>query len=252
MKHRKRKTKRKTKRNISYKKKIIRNGGNIQYSAVIVEPRPHKALLYVLNNILENLSNEWKVIIMHGNLNKEYIEDIIENKLNKYKDRIELKSINKDNLSIAEYNELLMSKEFYNNIPTEMFLIFQTDSMINPLNKNKINDFLQYDYVGAGWIDSKTCGNGGFSLRRKSKMLEIIEKCPNKNTNEDKFFSKSCDNVSINIPEFESCNKFSSEQVLDKNSLGIHKPWCNNINIEELETLFPGIKELYNLNNKIT
>ena len=37
-----------------------------KYTAVIVEPREHKALSFVLNNFLENLSDEWNIIIMHG------------------------------------------------------------------------------------------------------------------------------------------------------------------------------------------
>ena len=47
-------------------------------------------------------------------------------------------------------------------------------------NKDIINDFLEYDYVGAPWIITaytftKNCsyiGNGGFSLRRKSKIAK--------------------------------------------------------------------------------
>jgi hypothetical protein len=231
------------------KRKTRKNKKNIKYTAIIVEPRKHKALFFVLNNILENLSSEWNVIIMHGNLNKEYIKDIIENKLYKYKKRIELLSINKDNLSINEYNELLTSKQFYNNIPTELCLVFQTDSMINPLNNTKINNFLKYDYVGAPWIDTKKCGNGGFSLRRKSKMLEIIDNCPYTNIPEDVYFSNSYSNVSVNKPDFELSKEFSSEQILNPASFGIHQPWCMNKNIEELEKIFPGVQELYNLNN---
>ena len=39
---------------------------------------------------------------MYGNLNKEFIEDIIKNTLSKYKTRITLVPINKDNLSKEE------------------------------------------------------------------------------------------------------------------------------------------------------
>jgi hypothetical protein len=41
-----------------------------KYTALIIEPRKHKALEFVLKNFLENLSNEWSIIIFHGNLNK--------------------------------------------------------------------------------------------------------------------------------------------------------------------------------------
>jgi hypothetical protein len=49
------------------------------YSAVIIEPRQHKALSFVLRNFLENLSNEWNIIVFHGNLNIDYVNNIIVN-----------------------------------------------------------------------------------------------------------------------------------------------------------------------------
>ena len=59
-------------------------------------------------------------------------------------------------------------------------------------SSNKIEDFLKYDYVGAPWIHlpNMNGGNGGFSLRKKSKMLEIISKNKYNNENEDVYFSK--------------------------------------------------------------
>jgi hypothetical protein len=80
-----------------------------------------------------------------------------------------------------------------------MFLVFQTDSMI--LNKDRIYDFMNYDYVGAPfntkfkWLqkypktDFYNVGNGGLSLRRKSKMMEILLNNKLKNINEDTYFA---------------------------------------------------------------
>lgn len=66
---------------------------------------------------------------------------------------------------------------------------FQTDSIILSENKEKINSFLQYDYVGAPWTN-QNIGNGGLSLRNKNKMIEIIQHKPTiYNQNEDIFFS---------------------------------------------------------------
>ena len=70
---------------------------------------------------------------------------------------------------------------FYDNIPTETFLIFQTDSIILRENKDKIYDFIKYDYVGAPWpktmdiLGKMEVGNGGLSLRKKSKMVELLQ-----------------------------------------------------------------------------
>ena len=144
-----------------------------KYTAVIIEPRQHKALQFVLNNFLENLNDEWNVIIFHGKQNYNYIMNIIETSLKNYEKRIKLINLGIDNLTLNDYNNLLKSSKFYNFIPTETFMIFQTDSMILPKYKHYINYFLNYDYVGAPW-NNKLVGNGGLSIRKKSKMLKII------------------------------------------------------------------------------
>jgi hypothetical protein len=201
---------------------------NEKHTAVIIEPRKHKALSFVLKNFLENLSENWNIIIMHGEKNVDYVNHIINTELMQYKSRIQLQNLHVDNLTIDDYNKLLMSEEFYQSIPTEIFLIFQTDTMICPSQKEKINDFLEYDYVGAPWIDSNRTdnvgGNGGLSIRRKSKMLEKLRNCENtKNEYEDKYFSNSCGN--LRFPPFEKAKEFAVETTYNNNSFGVHKPW---------------------------
>lgn len=218
-----------------------------KYTAIIVEPRKHKALEFVLNNFHKNLDNNWNIIIYHGNLNEEYIDNIIQkNNINRIK-KINLK---KDNLTIDEYNQLFKDKEFYKTIPTEVFLVFQTDSIICEKYKDNIHPFLQYDYVGAPWKKEKDIGNGGLSLRRKSKMLEIIDKCDDpEKIAEDLFFSYKCkDSINIFKPTFEESKEFSMETIESpKGSFGIHKAWLYLDN-DMLERKCPGTKKLAILN----
>ena len=235
-----------------------------KYTAFIIEPRKHKALEFVLKNFLENLSNEWSFIIFHGNLNKEYVKNIVDTKLSKYKNRITLKSIHKDNIGASEYSQLLTSRSFYKQIPTEIFLIFQTDSMIIPKNKDNILKFLDYDYVGAP-ILFRSVGNGGLSLRRKSKMLEIIDKVPYMRIpfiksshcidHEDIYFSLSAHyrilaslmtDISINKPSAEEAELFSSESYINSKSFGIHAPWKYH-SMKKLKSLYPNIEKLVSL-----
>jgi hypothetical protein len=111
------------------------------YTAVIVEPRKHKALPYVLENFLNNLSEDWSFIIFHGNLNLEFINNIITKKLSIHKHRIRLINLNVNNLTVEGYNKLFKyCKNFYNYIPTETFLVFQTDSIIFEKHKHLINN----------------------------------------------------------------------------------------------------------------
>lgn len=217
------------------------------YTAIIVEPRQHKALVFVLENFLENLSHEWNVIIFHGNKNETFLDNIIKNNLSSYKSRIKKINLKVDNLTITDYNNLLVSHEFYNYIPTEVFLVFQTDTVICEEYKGLINNFIQYDYVGAPWIDyNNNCiGNGGLSLRRKSKMLEIIDTCPYNGSNEDVYFV-NCDKVKLNIPSIEKANTFSIETIFNDKSFGVHKTW-NYLNQNEITAKISKCKALKKL-----
>lgn len=118
------------------------NNTNGIYTAVIIEPRPHPALEFCLTNFLESLDERFNFIIFHGNLNIEYLENILNTNLIKYRDRITSINLYIDNLSSNEYSNLLVNKTFYNYIPTEFFLIFQTDTMICTKNKNYIYYFI--------------------------------------------------------------------------------------------------------------
>lgn len=94
------------------------------------------------------------------------------------------------------------------------------------------------DYVGAPWSSDELTrcrvGNGGFSLRSVDAVLTALERAPagsfdqrrlfwnNRNSlPEDVFYSRAISRVA----SVEAATKFSSEQVLDVDSYGIHKPW---------------------------
>ena len=229
-----------------------------KYTAIIIEPRQHRALHFVLNNFLENLSSNWSIILFHGNKNIDYVNNIIDNQLTQYKQRISLVNLNVDNLTDYEYSDILKNKDIYDYIKTEHFLIFQTDTLILKENKHLINGFLQYDYVGAPWKMDKNVGNGGLSLRRKSKMLEIIDQNSKQNTieihgkifntseiHEDIFFSY-CKDVYVYKPDFETAQHFSVETVFNDKSFGIHKPW-HFIELDEWEYLKNKYSDLHTL-----
>lgn len=221
---------------------------DLKKTAIIVEPREHLALELVLKNFTENLDDSWGFIVFHGNKNIDFVQNII-NKLN-INNRVKLVNLNINNLTIDDYNNLFYNETFYSHIPTEIFLVFQTDTFICKKYKNVINKFLKYDYVGAPWdgpwSKGKNVGNGGLSLRRKSKMLELLKRCDHKWENnllaEDIFFSNclNCQNINVYKPSFEEAKEFSMETIQSDNSFGIHKYWiygnqanyCDNI--EEL------------------
>ena len=124
--------------------------------------------------------------------------------------------------------------------------------MIFEENKNNINLFLEYDYVGAPWSWNNLVGNGGLSLRKKNKMLEILKskESDKKNGNEDEFFSYDIDNkITYNVPNYEMAKMFSVETEFYEKPFGIHNCWThlskNNINF--LTNKYPELKELMKL-----
>lgn len=230
-----------------------------KFTAIIVEPRKHRALDFVLGNFLENLDGRWRIIVFHGTENETFVKDII---AAKGTDRITTANIGRSNLTKEEYSAYMMSTEFLYKVPTDTFLIFQTDSMICSDQKNTIDKFLKYDYVGAPWKEipkeyerrGTLVGNGGLSLRRKSKMLEILEKCPVSPSNvpEDVFFALPCAGVRIYKPSVSTAKEFSMEMLYGPKSWGIHRAW-NKDNLgegltEEIEAQCRGYKTLVKLN----
>ena len=220
-----------------------------KYTAFIIEPRQHKALKFVICNFLCNLSDEWGMIIFHGNNNYEYVKNIVSSLEENQKNRIiNIINLNVDDLNSRAYSELFMSKDFYNYIPTNTFLVFQTDSIILKENKDNINLFLDYDYVGAPWIYNNFVGNGGLSIRKKNKMLEIIDsKGYQQNINEDYYFSTNIDKkIVYNVSDHITARSFSVETVFYETPFGVHNFW-KYLNKEQNDYLIRRYSEIEKL-----
>ena len=121
---------------------------------------------------------------------------------------------------IRGYNKLLKSKNFWNKIKEENVLIFQEDSR---LLREGIEDFYEYDYIGATWDFYPFVGNGGLSFRHKSAMLKVLEICnPENDINEDVYFAWGCNVLKLNLAPVNVANKFSCETKFHLGTLGYH------------------------------
>lgn len=216
------------------------------YTALIIEPRSHPGLEYVVGNMLDNLDEHtWQVIVFHGAENRSFLDRCKDdnptwNRAHR-SDRLSFVELPGQirNLSIKEYEQTLFQRWIYDQIPTELFLIFQVDSGICSSRKHLIQKWVEepFDYMGAPWRHENhpvhgRVGNGGFSLRRKSKMLRILDMCPierspySPNFAEDLFFAWGCEAVqdSMNLPDLQTARQFSTESIYS-DSFGFHKPW---------------------------
>jgi len=229
---------------------LLRGENSESCMAIIVEPRRHRALAFVVRNILENLEVNWNVRIYHGTENEEFVGKLLDGELADLRERISLENLGVADLPTGRaYSEILLSKKFTEEIPTETFLVFQTDSMINPRNKHLIHKFMKYDYVGAPWKDGGV-GNGGFSLRKRSKMINILNTFPpNPRINhEDLLFSEGSPMARPYKPTDEEAKEFSMETVYTEEFFGIHRAWAYHPNrILEMCSACPGLETLINL-----
>lgn len=165
--------------------------------AVIVEPRKHEYLEFVLRNAAHFCSQSplrWGLVVMHGTDNGDFAAGLVAEW-----PHARLHNLGRPNLTAAEYNHLLASPEFWAALPTrqDTVLIFQTDAMLFAPPPEWVEE---YDYIGAPW--SSTCfvcgapvfprqrccgrkvddaavhalapdlvGNGGLSIRRRAASL---------------------------------------------------------------------------------
>ena len=130
----------------------------------------------------------------------------------------------------AQTNELLTDPKFWQRVRGEKILLFQIDSVMCSNSPHKITDFLQYDFIGAPWDPSwfgpseHLVGNGGFSLRSRSKILALLALIPyDSRIPEDVWYAQNLHRVNGSIPSIEIAKTFSVESMYYARPLGVHR-----------------------------
>ena len=221
---------------------IIKNCRN---ETVLIEFRWFEHIEFLLRNMILKLPN-WSHTVVCGNNNYEEMKRCCD----QISESIHIIKLDIDNLIPSEYNLLLMTYEFWSQFYGEKLLIHQEDSFL--FHSRGIETFIEYDYVGAPWQDGQDdnsygVGNGGFSLRSKSIMLEVIDKVKLENLiignstlqymtranvyvlPEDVYFSKSMIDFNIGkVAPIDIALRFSQENVISNDPLGGHNFFLAN------------------------
>ena len=130
--------------------------------------------------------------------------------------------------------------------PAEHLLLFQADSILCSNSDQHVDDFLQYDFIGAPVDEERGLGmgyNGGLSLRNRTKCLEIVntyswqterhgDHSQGNVDYEDQWFSKKMRELpagldgrpGANLPSLEVAMRFSVETMWYDKPLGYHQP----------------------------
>jgi hypothetical protein len=151
------------------------------YAAVIVESREINNIQSIINRHMDKLPG-FDLVIFHG----------------------------LDIRNLHEYNYLLTSIMFWNELTSyKRVLIFQHDTGLF----KGIDDFLEWDYIGAPWQFQDFGGNGGLSIRNPQAMIDTIIQKPYSSNygNEDIYFSYYL--IGKMAPRSE-CEKFSVERAI--------------------------------------
>ncbi|KAH8799693.1 hypothetical protein F5884DRAFT_114028 [Xylogone sp. PMI_703] len=140
--------------------------------------------------------------------------------------------------------------------PAKHVLIFQTDAILCANSHHTMDEFLEWDFIGAPVHDVEKLYNGGLSLRNRELILQILNEGENWEEQvrtgkwnlggEDIWFSKRMDQRKAHLPGLDVSLTFAGEfdwnYNRQKEPLGFHKVHKNAASkVEEIAKWCPEI-----------
>jgi hypothetical protein len=170
------------------KKQIVYNP-NSDKIAVIVDPRFDNLMEAVILNFMHFMApTGWNLLIVswsgYETIIKEKFPTCLYYKIDD--NMIEMDQYNIPNISVYSYNNIFLNTNFWKCIPAEKIAIFQKDCIMFRMFHEY---FCRYDFAGANYHSPdhvtlfNTGVNGGFSLRKKSAMIDCLSKITTQHIN---------------------------------------------------------------------
>ncbi|CAF3456379.1 unnamed protein product [Rotaria socialis] len=197
--------------------------------AVLVDFRTVNQIVSIVHNVNQHIPSSWPIQIFHGKNNQNFIQNSTLAPL--IASRKIFLTLMEEVYDRSRTSELLTDPKFWERVRGEKILLFQIDSVMCSNSPHKITDFLQYDYVGAPWDLSwfgfnkaYLVGNGGFSLRSRSKILALLALVKyDVNIPEDVWYAQNLHRVNASIPSVEIAKTFAVESIYYEIPLGVHR-----------------------------
>ncbi len=158
----------------------IRSPYNESKVALLIENRPFPFLAPLMLHFMSVVPPDWRFRFMGSNESVESVNQSVAIRQQVTAGKLDLTYI-PSNMSTASQeliSRFLTNLWLYDTVlqPAEWLLVFQSDSILCANSRQNLNDFLEYDWVGAPWNPSgRFGGNGGLSLRRVSSIIEILQ-----------------------------------------------------------------------------
>ncbi|CZT40630.1 uncharacterized protein RSE6_00267 [Rhynchosporium secalis] len=152
---------------------------NVSKVALLIENRVNPILAPLMLHFMSVVPPDWRFRFMGSLESVEYINSsrAIRNHVQNGKLDLTYIPANMTTGSQEEISRFLTTLWLYETVlqPAEWLLVFQTDSMLCANSRQSLNNWLDYDWVGAPWNpNGRFGGNGGLSLRRVSKIIDVL------------------------------------------------------------------------------
>jgi Protein of unknown function (DUF5672) len=233
---------------------------NQPLESVIIDNRNFPHIEFVIRNTILKLGPGWSHTVVCTSSNLELIQEMC----SKISDGIRIIQIQEKWRDVNFFNELMYDVDFWRLLNGDRILIYQDDTIIF---RENISDFLSYDYIGAPWKHKPyglDYGNGGFSLRNRKMIIDILDSWLLVNRHieylssqdyghisgskmlkpaEDLFFSLAFRNKSKAMPSASVASAFSTEHFPNPDSLGGHQFWLFDPHwVDRMLKLLDGLK----------
>ncbi|KAK6542848.1 hypothetical protein TWF694_006787 [Orbilia ellipsospora] len=201
--------------------------------ALLIETRPLGHLAPLLLHMITIVPPEWRFMVLGSEESIAHLNSSLPVQMHERNGKLDLHYL-PANASVAtteSISQLFTNLWFYEDViggkrGVENLLVFQSDSILCANSELSINDWLEYDWVGAPWsLNDKFGGNGGLSLRKISKIRQVLlfqERIPETET-EDQWLIKRIGLLpGANMANARKESEFSVESVWHQSPMGYH------------------------------
>ncbi|KAL9615166.1 MAG: hypothetical protein Q9167_000372 [Letrouitia subvulpina] len=198
--------------------------------ALLIENRPVAMLAPQVLHMINVIPRDWKAQFMGSEESLAYINSSAAIQRQVKIGKLDLTHI-PSNMSVGgqeEISQFLTTLWLYETVlkPAENLLIFQTDSILCANSGKSLNDWLEYDWVGAPWNRAgRYGGNGGLSLRKVSSIITVLRNQVRINYSEpeDVWLSERLGHLpGAKLANGTISNEFSVENTYADNPMGYH------------------------------
>ncbi|KAI9105478.1 hypothetical protein DFS34DRAFT_690003 [Phlyctochytrium arcticum] len=220
--------------------------------AVLLELRRLPVMVPMLLHYMAAISDDWPFRVFHSKENSDLLTKNLA--LQRYikSGKLTFQEVPEGTVirNGPDVSHFLTRRWIWEQFQAESIFFFQLDAMICSNSDMAVDDFLQFDWIGAPWphIPHLKGGNGGFSIRKRSRLLRCLDKQTWEygHDPEDVWYSKCLASFEDAVmPTFEDSKRFSLEGAQSDHFLGIHKPY-NGIRVKDQYEFCPEARLLFN------